>query len=330
MLRRRKKTGDICLPTNLLTMEIINDIEKANIEPCVATIGFFDGVHQGHKFLIEQVKVTAEKKGLRSALITFFMHPRKVMQKDYQPLLLSTSEEKEELLRAIGVDYCIILNFTPEMSRLTAKEFMTKILKKQLNVQALVIGYDHRFGHNRAEGFENYRRYGKEIGMDVVQAKACIIDGVNISSSVIRHLLQKGEIEKATEYLGYEYYLDGTVVDGYKVGRTIGFPTANLKIENQDKLVPADGVYAVRVTVAGQEYMGMLDIGHRPTFNNGTHKSIEVNILDFSSDIYEQSIRITFIQRIRSDIKFKTVNELIAQLHRDEEEVRMIFVRNEH
>lgn len=306
-------------------MEIIRDIDKINIEPCVATIGFFDGVHQGHRFLINQIKAVARAKGLRSALITFSVHPRKVMQKDYQPQLLSTPKEKAELLATTGVDYCIVLDFTPEIARLTACEFMEDILKKKLNVASLVIGYDHRFGHNRAEGFDDYYQYGTKIGMEVLRAKACIINDVNVSSSVIRLFLQEGEIDMATKCLGYNYYLDGTVVDGYKVGRTIGFPTANLKVEDQDKLVPADGVYAVKVTVAGQEYMGMLDIGHRPTFNNGTNKSIEVNILDFNSDIYEQFIRITFIRRIRSDIKFKKVEDLIAQLHRDEAEVRRIL-----
>lgn len=306
-------------------MEIIRDIDKINIEPCVATIGFFDGVHQGHRFLINQIKAVAKAKGLRSALITFSAHPRKVMQKDYQPQLLSTPKEKAELLATTGVDYCIVLDFTPEIARLTACEFMEDILKKKLNVASLVIGYDHRFGHNRAEGFDDYYQYGTKIGMEVLRAKACIINDVNVSSSVIRLFLQEGEIDMATKCLGYNYYLDGTVVDGYKVGRTIGFPTANLKVEDQDKLVPADGVYAVKVTVAGQEYMGMLDIGHRPTFNNGTNKSIEVNILDFNSDIYEQFIRITFIRRIRSDIKFKKVEDLIAQLHCDEAEVRRIL-----
>ncbi|RGN42112.1 MULTISPECIES: bifunctional riboflavin kinase/FAD synthetase [unclassified Bacteroides] len=306
-------------------MEIIRDIDKINIEPCVATIGFFDGVHQGHRFLINQIKAVARAKGLRSALVTFSAHPRKVMQKDYQPQLLSTPKEKAELLATTGVDYCIVLDFTPEIARLTACEFMEDILKKKLNVASLVIGYDHRFGHNRAEGFDDYYQYGTKIGMEVLRAKACIINDVNVSSSVIRLLLQEGEIDMATKCLGYNYYLDGTVVDGYKVGRTIGFPTANLKVEDQDKLVPADGVYAVKVTVTGQEYMGMLDIGHRPTFNNGTNKSIEVNILDFNSDIYEQFIRITFIRRIRSDIKFKKVEDLIAQLHRDEAEVRRIL-----
>lgn len=306
-------------------MEIIHDINKVHIEPCVATIGFFDGVHLGHKFLIQQVKAVAEGKGLRSALISFTEHPRKVMQKDYQPKLLSTPKEKIDLLTATEVDYCILLDFTPEMAKLTAKEFMTQVLKEKLNVQSLVIGYDHRFGHNRVEGFDDYCRYGEEIGMEVLRAKACIVNDVNVSSSVIRLFLQEGEVDMAAKCLGYNYYLDGTVVDGYKVGRTIGFPTANLLVEEPDKLVPADGVYAVRVTVDGKEYMGMLDIGHRPTLNNGSNKSIEVNILDFSSDIYEHAIRIVFVQRIRSDIKFKNLDGLISQLHKDEEEVRKIL-----
>lgn len=306
-------------------MEVIRDINKSDVQPCVATIGFFDGVHQGHRFLIEQVKGVAAEEGLRSALITFPVHPRKVMQKDYQPQLLSTPKEKAELLASTGADYCVMLEFTSRLAQLSAKEFMEDILKKRLNVRTLVIGYDHRFGHNRSEGFEDYCRYGEEIGMKVIRAEACVIDGINVSSSVVRHFLQNGEMEKANKCLGYEYYLDGTVVDGYKVGRTIGFPTANLKVEDPDKLVPADGVYAVKVTVAGQEYFGMLSIGLRPTINNGTNRSIEVNIFDFSSNIYDKFIRITFVEYTRPELKFDSLDALIGQLHEDEKIIREIF-----
>jgi len=306
-------------------MKFIHDIQTARIEPCVATIGFFDGVHRGHRFLIGQVKEIAKAKGLRTALITFAVHPRKVMNKVYQPELLSTPKEKKELLEATGVDYCIILDFTTDMAMLTAREFMENILKVRLNVQSLVIGYDHRFGHDRLELFEDYVQYGKEIGTEVIQAKACEIDGINVSSSVIRAFLQHGDVTMATKGLGYEYYLDGTVVDGYKVGRTIGFPTANLNVEDPDKLIPADGVYAVGVTIEGQEYKGMLNIGNRPTFNNGKQKSIEVHILDFSSDIYERFIRITFVKYLRTDIKFSSVDALVEQLRKDEKEVRQLF-----
>ncbi len=306
-------------------MKFIHDLNNAHIEPCVATIGFFDGVHLGHRFLIKQITELANEQGLRSALITFAIHPRKVMNKVYQPELLSTIEERGELLATTGADYCIVLDFTQEMAKLSACEFMNDVLKKQLNVRSLVIGYDHRFGHNRVEGFDDYVRYGGEIGISVVRARACIIDDINVSSSVIRSFLKEGNIKMATKCLGYEYYLEGVVVGGYKVGRTIGFPTANLKVEDTDKLIPADGVYAVRVTVNSEEYMGMLDIGNRPTFNNGPHKSIEVNILDFSSDIYDCAIRITFVEWLRADIKFPDVGKLIEQLHRDESQVRHIF-----
>lgn len=306
-------------------MEVIRDIDNSDVQPCVATIGFFDGVHRGHRFLIEQVKRVAAEEGLCSALITFPIHPRKVMQKDYQPLLLSTPKEKAELLASTEADYCVMLDFTPQLAKLSAKEFMEDVLKKRLNVRTLVIGYDHRFGHNRSEGFEDYCRYGEEIGIKVVRAEACVIDGINVSSSVIRHLLQNGEMEKANKCLGYEYYLDGTVVDGYKVGRTIGFPTANLKVEDSDKLVPADGVYAVKVTVAGQEHYGMLSIGVRPTMNNGANRSIEVNIFDFSSNIYDKFIRITFVKYTRPELKFDSLDALIEGLRQDEKTIREIF-----
>lgn len=293
-------------------------------KPCVATIGFFDGVHRGHRFLIEQVKILAAERNLSSTLITFPVHPRKIMQTDYQPELLSTPQEKEELLSQTGADRCVMLPFTQELSRLSAREFMRDVLQKQLNVHVLVIGYDHRFGHNRSEGFEDYCRFGEEIGMDVVKAQACVLNGVNISSSVIRAFLSEGEMRLANKCLGYRYFLEGTIVDGYKIGRTLGFPTANLAVSNPDKLVPANGVYAVKVYLEGHEYKGMLNIGHRPTLN-GTGRSIEVHILHFSSDIYQKTMRVEFVDRIRDEKKFRRVEELAAQLGRDAEQVECLL-----
>ena len=298
-------------------MQIISGIPDLLPEPCVATIGFFDGVHAGHRFLIEQVKAVAAARGMRSALITFPVHPRKVMKADYHPELLTTLDEKKTLLSETGVDYCIMLDFTPAISQLTAREFMTDILKKRYRVEALVIGYDHRFGHNRSEGFEEYCRYGEEIGMQVVLARAYIYDGLHISSSVIRDYLHLGDVVMANRCLGYEYFLDGVVVGGYQVGRKIGFPTANLSVDDPDKLVPADGVYAVHVSLDGRVYAGMLNIGHRPTLDNGMNRSIEVHILHFHSDIYDKSIRISFVQRIRSEMKFDGIDALVGQLHKD-------------
>lgn len=298
-------------------MQIIDNIPDLPLEPCVATIGFFDGVHLGHRFLIEQVKELAKDQGLRSALITFPVHPRQVMKSDYRPELLTTPEEKIELLKSQGVDYCIMLDFTVELSQLSALYFMKDILQQRYNVSTLIIGYDHRFGHNRSEGFEDYVRYGQQIGMNVHRAQACMIDDLNISSSLVRTHLLEGKIDLSTRYLGYNYSIEGVVVGGYRVGRTIGFPTANLDLRESNKLIPSDGVYAVRVEVKGHLYAGMLNIGYRPTLDNGSKKSIEVHILRFNEDIYDEKIRLYFVSRIRSEMKFSGLDELIAQLKRD-------------
>ena len=305
-------------------MKIICDPKDYAIEPCVATIGFFDGVHKGHRYLIEQVKSVAASKGLRSALITFPVHPRKVIDPNYRLELLSTLEEKEDLLSQMGVDYCFLLNFTAEVSALTAHDFMDQVLKKNFHVDSLIIGYDHRFGHNRSEGFMDYYQYGKDIGMEVIHAKAFTIEGHKISSSVIRSALSSGDFDQVNYYLGYNYYLDGIVVTGHKVGRTIGFPTANMNVDS-DKIIPANGVYAVRVSVEGSDYRGMINIGHRPTLNNGLNRSIEVNILNFSDDIYGKTIRVYFVKRIRSEVKFNGIEALKEQLHKDQADVERIF-----
>jgi FMN adenylyltransferase (EC 2.7.7.2)/riboflavin kinase (EC 2.7.1.26) len=318
-------------------MQIIRDATAIVPKPCVATIGFFDGVHAGHRYLIRQVKEIAAVKGLHSALVTFPVHPRKVMNTDYRPELLTTLEEKINLLADTGVDYCLMLDFTPDISQLTAREFMAKLLKERYQVECLVIGYDHRFGHNRSEGFEDYVRYGKEIGIEVIRAQAYTgrietetIRNIPISSSLIRKLLHEGEVEVAARCLQYDYFLDGTVVGGYQVGRKIGFPTANLNIDNPDKLIPADGVYAVWVTLDKKTYMGMLNIGIRPTIDNGPNRTIEVNILHFHSDIYNKFIRITLIKRTRPELKFSGINELITQLHKDAEEAETILLASKN
>lgn len=306
-------------------MEIRSDINHQPLPPTVATIGFFDGVHRGHRFLINQVKKAAVKDGLCSALVTFPVHPRQVMQSTYRPQLLSSPKEKLELLETTGVDYCILLPFTQELSKLSAREFM-QLLRDKFNIRMLVIGYDHRFGHNRSDSFEDYCRYGKELDMYMVRARAYTDGEDKISSSVIRQLLKEGEVGQAAKFLGYNYYLDGTVVDGYKVGRKIGFPTANLQVDCSDKLIPSEGVYAVYVYVEGKKWAGMLNIGHRPTLNNGKDLSIEVNILHFSEDIYHKEMRIEFVKYLRPEEKYDTIDALIAQMHKDREETAKILL----
>ena len=300
-------------------MNIIKDTYPQSLPTTVATIGFFDGVHLGHRYLINQVKIAASQCGWCSSIITFPIHPRQVIQSDYQPQLLSSPEEKIELLSQTGIDNCILLPFTQELSRLTAYEFM-QLLYDKYKVRMLVIGYDHRFGHNRAETFEDYCRYGRELGIHIMQATAYTQEQDKVSSSAIRRALLSGDVMTAQKYLGYNYFLEGTVVSGYQVGRKIGFPTANLRVDFPYKLIPSIGVYAVRVQVAGQQWKGMLSIGYRPTINNGNDLSIEVHILDFQGDIYNQKMRIEFIEFLRPEIKFDSVDELIAQMHKDKEE----------
>lgn len=305
-------------------MEIITDDIQIAIPPCAATIGCFDGVHRGHRYLIGQVCQEAAQRGLSSVLITFPVHPRQVMQSDYRPQLLSCLQQKTDLLQQQPADYCIMLPFTRELSMLSAYEFM-QLLRDRYQVKVLVIGYDHRFGHNRSEGFEDYCRYGRELGMEIVHARALVEDELSISSSTIRNLLKQGEVERANHFLGYRYYLDGVVVDGYKVGRTLGFPTANLQPSCPDKLIPAEGVYAVYAYVKGRRYAGMLNIGHRPTVDNGNDLSIEAHILDFSDNIYNRYLRIEFMHFIRPEQKFGNLEALRAQLRNDRETVARLL-----
>ena len=287
----------------------------------IATIGFFDGVHRGHRFLINQIIDLSEKRGATSTVITFSNSPRSVVDTSYTPKYLTTSKEKERLLYGLGIDNIIIKTFTPEMMNLTAYQFMEQILKQELNIDILVIGYDHRFGHNRSEGFDDYVRYGEKIGIEVVKAEAYKENNTPISSSIIRDALSRGDVKMANESLGYDYSIEGTVINGFKIGRTIGFPTANISIV-VNKMLPKDGAYVVRVHVNNNIFTGMLNIGHRPTFDNG-ERSIEVHILDFKDSIYDKQITIDFIAKIRDEEKFQSVEELTQQLKKDEE-----FARN--
>lgn len=305
-------------------MTILTDNIPENFPPCAVTIGCFDGVHRGHRYLIKQVKETAEKDNLKTVLITFPVHPRQVMQSEYRPQLLSCPQQKTELIESLDADYCVMLPFTLELSQLSAFEFM-KFLRDRFNMRALVIGHDHRFGHNRCEGFDDYIRYGEKLGVNIVHAKAFIDQNTPISSSIIRNLLKKGDVEKANQYLGYAYFLNGTVVNGYKVGRKLGFPTANLLPSCPEKLIPHEGVYAVYVSVGTERFKGMLNIGHRPTVNNGNDLSIEVHILNFSGDIYQRQIRIKLIHFIREEKRFLNVDDLTSQLHKDRDLIEKLL-----
>lgn len=305
-------------------MKIFNDELESVQEPIVASIGFFDGVHQGHQYLIKQVKEEAAKRGFPSAIITFIEHPRKVLEAEYQPDLLCGYDEKLSCLERTGIDCCIPMHFTKELSVMTAYDFMKKVLKEKLNVDTLVIGYDHRFGYDRSEGFDEYQKFGKELGISVVHAKE-INTGEYVSSSEIRSLLMKGKVEEAARLLTYNYTISGKIVEGFRVGRTIGYPTANIEIWERFKVVPMHGIYAVHVHIDNQEYKGMLYIGRRPTLQNSDSVSIEVNIFDFDEDLYGKELTVEFKKFLRKDIKFTSLEVLKKQLQADERAVKKLL-----
>ncbi|NMA73341.1 MAG: riboflavin biosynthesis protein RibF [Bacteroidales bacterium] len=307
-------------------MQIIYSTHNLSLPQSIATIGFFDGVHLGHQYLIKQLIAEAQKRQLASVVVTFSDHPANIIH-NKRIELLTPLEEKLTLLSKENIDYCIVLPFTKELSALSARTFMEQILKKELNVHALYIGYDNRFGHrlSNKEGFEDYVSYGKECGVEIIEAKALLLKEIEISSSLIRNLLKEGNLSLANKLLGRPYTLVGNVTFGKRIGRTLGYPTANIKPAHQQKVIPSDGVYAVSVRLNGSRYRGMLNIGCRPTIKNGKTKTIEVHILDFQREVYQQDIELVFEKYLRKEIEFKDKKALIEQLQKDEETVRHFF-----
>lgn len=301
-------------------MQIINLKDThLDLPPCVASIGFFDGVHRGHQHLIHSLMQHAKEAEMASMVITFGKHPRQVVQPDFVPQLLTTHEEKLRLLAATGVDYCVVLPFDKEMAAMSAQIFMQKVLKERLNVAQLLIGYDNRFGHNRSEGFSDYCRYGTEMGIEVHEATGYEEGGVRMSSSLIRQSLAQGDVRMAHRCLGYAYSLSGRVVKGFEEGRKLGYPTANMSMDDIQQIIPAKGIYIVEVEVEdfAQRMVGMTCIGTRPTYG-GVHLTVETHILDFSNDIYDKEITIRFVDRIRDELKFDSVEALKEKMREDE------------
>ncbi|MDR2041632.1 MAG: riboflavin biosynthesis protein RibF [Tannerella sp.] len=296
-------------------MVIIHEAKERDDRAWVATVGFFDGVHRGHRFLIEKLRQAAADRGLPAAVFTFPVHPRVVLQANYQPDLLNSFDERLAHLSATGIDYCAMLDFTPAMARLSAREFITE-LARRWGVRTLWVGYDHRFGYHRTEGFEEYVAYGAACGMEVLRAPLLEAEGGAVSSSHIRRLLAEGRVEEAARGLTYAYRLKGRVVSGHRIGRRLGFPTANMAVDERFKVWPGMGVYAVRVYLEGNCYKGMLSIGNRPTFD-GKDVALEVHLLHFSGCIYQQSIEVEFIRYLRPNRKFDSLDALQTQLAED-------------
>lgn len=299
-------------------MKVYNHIsEFVGAQNAVVTTGTFDGVHMGHQKIISRLKDLAREQSGETVLLTFYPHPRMVLFPDDNDLkLINTPEEKIELLEHYGVDHLIVHPFTKEFSRLTSVEFVRDILVNTIKTKRLVIGYNHHFGRNREGSFEHLKEYGPLYGFEVEEIPAKDIDHIEISSTKIRGSLQSGDITTATNYLGHEFSITGKVVEGRKIGRTIGFPTANIFVDYKYKLIPADGVYAVKVKHKNQVYGGMLNIGNNPTVN-GKVKTIEVNIFDFDQQIYGDDATIYFVARLRDELKFNGLEELTAAIAAD-------------
>ena len=283
----------------------------------ILTLGTFDGVHVGHRKIIEQLTQIAKANALESVVLTFFPHPRMVLQ-DADIKLLNTMEEKTALMSELGVDHFIIHPFDKEFSRLTAEEFVSEILVEKLQISKIIIGYDHRFGRNRNANIDDLIVFGAHYGFDVIQISAQEIEDVSVSSTKIRNALNEGQIELANQYLTQPYVLSGTVESGRGIGKTIQFPTANLKIDSSFKLIPKNGVYAIQSFFNNQLLKGMMNIGTNPTVD-GTHISIEIHFFDFDLNIYGQSIQIQMLQFIRAEQKFENLEALQNQLMRDKE-----------
>lgn len=311
-------------------MKVYKSLDEFSPLPhAVVTQGTFDGVHIGHQKIIERLgNIAAQKQG-ETVLLTFFPHPRMVLQpEDNQLRLLHTEDEKIEHLAKAGIDHLLIIPFTKEFSRQTSLQFVRDVLVEKVGVRTLVIGYDHRFGKNREGSMDDLRRFGNEFKFEVEEISPQDIDDITVSSTKIRNALTHGDVETATRYLGYSYPVSGKVVAGNSLGKKIGFPTANIFVSQTYKLIPGDGVYAIKATVHGQTHGGMANIGNQPTFDNRSH-AFEVNIFGFDKDIYGEDVKIEFVSRIRSEMKFDGVDSLIAQLQNDKATALNILNTNE-
>ncbi len=285
------------------------------------TIGTFDGVHIGHKKIIERLNLAAKQNNLESIILTFFPHPRMVLQKDADIKLINTMDERSEILEQSGLNHLVIHPFSEEFSQLSAEEYVKQMLVKYLKAKKIIIGYDHRFGKGRTANINDLINYGNEFDFDVEEISKQEIEDVAVSSTKIRKALLNGEIEKANTYLGYNFMLTGKIEKGRQIGRTLGYPTANMKIAETYKLIPKQGVYVVSSLVEGKTYYGMMNIGTNPTVN-GTKQSIETHFFDTQINLYDKKIKIELLKRIRDEKKFDSMEELKKAMSEDEDFAR--------
>ena len=290
----------------------------------IVTIGTFDGVHVGHQKIIKRLIKVGKEKGLKSVVLTFFPHPRMVLQKHSNLKLLNTIDEREAILTSLGLDQMVIQTFTKDFSNLSAYDFVKTILVDALHAKYIIIGYDHQFGKDRSANIDDLKIYGKEFGFEVEEISVQDVEEVSVSSTKIRTALKEGDITTANAYLGYRYFLSGSIIKGKGIGKNIGFPTANIHIEEDYKLIPKEGVYVIKATVMNNTVFGMMNIGTNPTVN-GTHQSIEVHLFDFNSTVYNETIKVELIERLRDERKFDSLELLQKQLKKDQIKAQQIL-----
>lgn len=310
-------------------MNIYNNVSEFDPSiPTVVTIGTFDGVHLGHRKIIQRLIDSAKKQSLQTALLTFYPHPRMVLQQSDDLKLINTIDERKHILKETGLEHLIIHPFTLEFSRLTARAYVEDILVKGLNAKKIVIGYDHHFGRNRTADINDLKAFGEEFNFEVDEISKQDIEDVAVSSTKIRKSLENGNLEKANEFLSRPFFISGEIVKGKRLGRQMGYPTANLKISESYKLIPREGVYVVVSEIGGQRYYGMMNIGTNPTVG-GQDQSIETYFFDLDKNLYEMHLQIQLLKRIRSEMKFENLDALIKAMKADEA-FAQDFIKNYH
>ena len=304
-------------------MKVYNSIAAyKKTKPSIVTIGTFDGVHVGHQQILKQLYKTAHANELESILVSFFPHPRMVLQKESSLKLLNTIEERTQMIEKTGISNLIVQPFTRKFSRLSALDFVRDILVNQLHIKKIIVGYDHQFGRNRNATIDDLIEFGKTYDFEVIEITAQQLENVSISSTKIRNALNEGAVQTANNYLGYPFMISGLVVKGKGIGKTLEFPTANLHLKEDYKLIPKNGVYLVQSIISGKEVFGLTNIGTNPTVG-GTYKTIETYFLDYSNDLYQKEIQLNFINRIREEKTFESKDALKKAIKKDE-----LFARN--
>ncbi len=308
-------------------MKVFSNPDSYKGGDTVVTLGMFDGVHAGHKKLLSHVIDISQEKSLIPTVLTFWPHPRMVLKKDEDSLqFITTLDEKTVVISQQGIEQLFLLQFNKELASKTAEEFIVEILIGKVKMKHLVVGYNHRFGRDRVHDYNVYKQLAEKYGFTISRVEAVHEGDIAVSSTVVRNLLNEGLVQKANKILGYNYSIFGTVTGGQKLGRKLGYPTANIKPNEHYKLIPGKGVYACFINVMGKQYGGMLNVGVRPTVNSSDYElTIEVHILDFNQDIYSEEVTVSFIQKVRDEEKFSGLDTLVAQLKVDEQNIRKIL-----